>query len=149
MLPILVQALSGRCLSPLSGDRPMSRWTRSPGRLRRSSLRRSRLLLEVLENRTVPSFITAPFYPVGSSPEAIATGDFNADGNADLVVANYSDSTVTVLLGKGDGTLQPGQAFSVGSFASFPAALAVGDFNRDGKLDLAVANQLSNTSSNL
>jgi hypothetical protein len=46
-------------------------------------------------------------------------------------------STVSVLLGNGDGTLQPPQAFEAGSG---PHGIAVADLNRDGMLDLAVAN---------
>ena len=36
----------------------------------------------------------------------MAVGDFNGDGKADLAVANYSDNSVSVLLGNGDGTFQ-------------------------------------------
>jgi len=55
-------------------------------------------------------------------------------------VANQSNS-VGVLLGNGDGTFQPAVNFGVGSS---PASVAVGDFNGDGKADLAVANYGSN-----
>src|SRR5271165_891718 len=90
----------------------------------------------------------------GSSvPLSTVTGDFNRDGNPDLIVAfNQSDPTqpggIAVLLGKGDGTFQspsnitlPGPIIqqAVGSAAS--AALAVGDFNGDGKLDIVTAIQ--------
>ena len=42
-------------------------------------------------------------YTTGSYPRSVAVGDFNGDGEADLAVADYSDSTVSVLLGNGDG----------------------------------------------
>lgn len=73
-------------------------------------------------------------------------GDFNGDGKLDLVVANRSctnlpcgTSSVSVLLGNGDGTFKSHVDFSTGSGAS-SASVVVGDFNRDGRLDLAVAN---------
>ena len=87
------------------------------------------------------TFAPAPGSPagVGSSPYALAVGDFNGDGRLDLAVANVSDNTVTVLLGNGDGTFSPapGSPLAVGVS---PLSLAAGDFNGDGKLDLAVAN---------
>ena len=52
---------------------------------------------------------TAPFQPipVGSSPAAIVTGDFDGDGRPDLALTDARDDTVSVLLGNGDGTFQP------------------------------------------
>jgi FG-GAP-like repeat/FG-GAP repeat len=83
------------------------------------------------------SFGPATSYPVGSVPNAVATGDFNRDGKQDLVVANEgtSSDSVSVLLGNGDGTFQPAVSYPAGAN---PGAIAVGDFNKDGKQDLAV-----------
>src|SRR5205807_5346036 len=50
-------------------------------------------------------------------------------------------NSVSMLLGKGDGTFQTAMNFAVGTN---PSSVAVSDFNGDGKLDLAVANQGSN-----
>src|SRR5439155_1046926 len=67
----------------------------------------------------------------------------NGDGKADLVVASlFSSTSVAVLLGNGDGTFQAPLNFVAGSGSR---SVAVGDFNGDGKKDLAVANFDSDT----
>ena len=81
---------------------------------------------------------------VGNSPSFIAVGDFNDDGNLDLAVANYTDGTMTVLLGNGDGTFTAASGSPV-TVGSDPMSIAIGDFNGDGKLDLAVANYFDDT----
>src|SRR5262249_5856339 len=77
-----------------------------------------------------------------SSTDAVA-GDFNGDGRADLAVAGFdvftSASEVSVLLGNGDGTFPTPVQNAVGNG---PAAIVAGDFNGDGRVDLAVANSL-------
>jgi hypothetical protein len=74
----------------------------------------------------------------GATPDAIATADFNGDGNPDLAIVNHDDGTVTVFFGHPDGSLTKSADYAVGSG---PIAVAVGDFNGDGKPDLAVVNQ--------
>src|SRR5580698_6031442 len=79
----------------------------------------------------------------GSFPFGIAVGDFNEDGKLDLALANSNllsqqVSSLGVFLGNGDGTLQPMAGYQVGRT---PRAVVAGDFNGDGHLDLAVANQ--------
>ncbi len=90
-------------------------------------------------------FGAAPAYPCGGPyPYAVAVGDFNGDGKPDLAVANYYGNTVTVLSNSGNGEFAaPYMDFSTGG--SYPDSVAVGDFNGDGKLDLAVANFESDT----
>ncbi len=75
-------------------------------------------------------------YPAGKSPAGIAIGDFNKDGISDLVVANFSGSSISVLLGNKDGTFQA--AMEIPTAAS-PLSVAVADFNRDGNPDIALA----------
>jgi hypothetical protein len=77
-------------------------------------------------------------YPTGSNPAAIAAGDFNSDTRPDLVVANRGSATVSVLLGNGDGTFQSASSYGA-TFLHAPVSVAIGDFNEDGKADLAVA----------
>ncbi len=78
---------------------------------------------------------------VGSSPVHVSVGDFNGDGIPDLAVANSGSNTISILLGKGDGTFQPAVNYPVGPQ---PVSIVVGDFNKDGKADLAVALHGSN-----
>jgi len=101
--------------------------------------------LELLEDRCLLSFSPAVSYPVGLTPRDVQMADFNGDGKLDLAVVDFDGgtSTVNVLLGKpvglgnADGTFQPALTFATGTG---PQSLAVGDFNKDGKLDLATAN---------
>jgi len=72
---------------------------------------------------------------------SVAVGDFNFDGNSDLVAANNATNNVSLLLGNGDGTFGEATNLSVGSN---PRTVAVGDFNGDGNSDLATANPTSN-----
>ena len=77
----------------------------------------------------------------GSQPLAVAVGDFNGDGNLDLAVALGNQAAVAILLGNGDGTFQPPRIVpTAGSALYYPLALAVADFNHDGRLDIATAN---------
>jgi hypothetical protein len=76
-------------------------------------------------------------YPVPGGSFGLAVGDFNADGKIDIAVASNSgpDTSVSLLLGNGDGTFQPFIPFHVTGQAR---GLAVGDFMGNGSLDLVV-----------
>jgi Flp pilus assembly secretin CpaC len=80
---------------------------------------------------------------VGQQPSAIVTGDFNADGNLDFVVTNFTDNTFSLFLGNGDGTFKQatGSPLALPSAVAGPIAMTAVDFNSDGKLDLAIVNQ--------
>lgn len=90
------------------------------------------------------TFSAAVTYAAGANPWSIAVGDFNGDGKTDIVVGdnNYQNplnAAIGVLLGNGNGTFETPIEISSGGY--YPQTLAVGDFNGDGKLDLAVSNQ--------
>src|SRR5881397_804960 len=86
----------------------------------------------------------APFFSfhLGDAPVALAVGDVNGDGRADLVSANGRANTVSVLLGLGDGTFAPRLDFATGAG---PAAVAMGDLDGDGHPDVVTANSDGNS----
>src|SRR4249919_1023050 len=99
--------------------------------------------VETLERRLALSaavdFGPMKTYPAGPEPGPIVAADFNHDGRQDLAVAGASvtldaiGDTVRVLLGNGDGTFRPLNAEHLAG--PNVSQLAVGDFNRDGRLD--------------
>jgi hypothetical protein len=92
-------------------------------------------------------FSAAVMYDTGGyDPTAVAVADVNGDGKPDLIVANetsdpsagFAASTISVLLGNGDGTFQPAATYASGG--SYLKSLTVADVNHDGKLDILAAN---------
>jgi trimeric autotransporter adhesin len=74
------------------------------------------------------------------SADASIAGDFNGDGIPDIASASMSaNGTITILLGKGDGTFTAAPA-SINVVSNYHLTLAVADLNGDGKLDLILAN---------
>jgi hypothetical protein len=90
------------------------------------------------------TFQPPQFYDLAAPPTSLAVGDFNGDGKLDLALteSEYDTNNVSVLLGNGDGTFQPPVSYAVGKG---PNAIAVADFNGDGKADLAVVNSTWNS----
>jgi len=79
----------------------------------------------------------------GVNPCSIATADFNNDGKLDLVLID-NIGVFWFFLGNGDGTFQTAGVAPYYT-SSFPfGSIGIGDFNGDGKLDIAMANSGSN-----
>jgi hypothetical protein len=103
----------------------------------------------VLLNNGNGAFQPAVQYAAGPNPLSLGAGDFNGDGTMDLAVTNVCDvsqdnfncpsqqTTVTVLLGHGDGTFGSPASYQAGPS---PFNLAIHDFNSDGKSDIVVSN---------
>jgi hypothetical protein len=84
--------------------------------------------------------------PTTCVPVFVSTGDFNGDHKLDLIVTYSSGDCpyISIFLGNGDGTFQQSPINTPPSYGT--GAIAFGDFNRDGKLDLAVAEQFGTIS---
>lgn len=90
-------------------------------------------------------FSAADTYDPGvDSLSSIAVGDFNGDGNRDLVVAGYNGHRIHIMAGSGNGSLSLTNTYTTGTY---PVSVVTGDFNADGKLDLATANSGSSNAS--
>jgi FG-GAP-like repeat len=71
----------------------------------------------------------------GNDPVALAVGDLDGDGRADVVTLN-GDGTISVLLGQGDGTFLAAPSLASGAFKpnqGFFGSIALADLNGDGK----------------
>ena len=106
----------------------------------------------VLLGRGDGTFATAEDYAAGNpttgyviGPTSVALGDLNGDGVPDIVATGKDMvsagsgyvNTVNVLLGKGDGTFAARVVYGTGAG---PSAVALGDLNGDGKLDIVTTN---------
>ncbi|MDO9107184.1 MAG: FG-GAP-like repeat-containing protein [Methylovulum sp.] len=94
----------------------------------------------LLRNTTNTGFDPKIDYPIVQEAFSVSSGDFNNDGKTDLVVGSLSDPrTVSVLLRNSDNTGFEDNV-NIGGTVLFPISIKTGDFNNDGKDDVAVAN---------
>lgn len=73
---------------------------------------------------------------VGTTPQLIVAANLDGDSYPDLVVGNYGSNTITVFNNTGDRLSAP-----INTSVNHPNGMAVGDFNRDGKADIAVTSE--------
>jgi hypothetical protein len=84
----------------------------------------------------VPRFSLPLEQRVGSNPAGMVAGDLNRDGNADLATVDLESATVSVLLGRGDGSFRKRTAYKT---PRHPAKMTRADVDDDGDPDLITA----------
>ncbi|MFL5753125.1 MAG: T9SS type A sorting domain-containing protein [Bacteroidia bacterium] len=80
------------------------------------------------------SFVTD--YYTGTNPRFVLSGDYNSDGNPDIISSNQSGNNISLLINRGNGDFDTAGNFAVGTT---PYSLCTNDFNGDGFKDVAVA----------
>ncbi|CAF3849088.1 unnamed protein product [Adineta steineri] len=73
-----------------------------------------------------------------SDPYSLSVGDFNSDNHLDLVVTNSNWNNIGIMFGNGNASFEIQVTYSIGVFGD-PQTAVVGDFNNDGKSDIAFA----------
>jgi hypothetical protein len=93
-----------------------------------------------------PANLQVSFLTTGTNPDYVATADLNGDGFQDVIVANFTDGTLSIFLGVGDGTFDLPKTVTVGAG---PVWVATGNFHltsdTSNTVDILVANQNAGT----
>jgi hypothetical protein len=96
----------------------------------------------LLRNAQNTGFSTGPQLATGLTPAAIAVGDYNGDGLADLAIANRGGGSATILLQVAGGSFSSEAAVPVGAD---PVGIVAADFDGNGRADLALPNYTRGT----
>lgn len=126
-----------------AGDQPYALVTddfNGDGRADLATANSSSANVSVLLGSSTGIFSTAVNYSAGNNPYGITSADLDADGIKDLIVANYigtASNNVSILMGTGSGVF--GAPVNL-SADVFPHGVITGDFDGDGKLDIATSN---------
>ncbi|CAF1190976.1 unnamed protein product [Adineta steineri] len=85
--------------------------------------------------------VTQTQFSVGrdSHPTFVSSADFNSDQHLDIVVTKTNIDSIGIMIGFGNGSFYPEISYTFESQSS-PTCLCIGDFNNDGRSDLAVSN---------
>jgi hypothetical protein len=100
----------------------------------------------LIKNTSSGTFDIGPtFTATGTRPTALTLADVDKDGKDDLIVVNQGNETLSIFLSSAGGLLnalqQPTTTVSVSlNTGSQPIAITAADFNKDGNMDVAVAN---------
>jgi len=110
------------------------------------------LLNTTTTGATTPTFASIGDFTTGSTPVSVSIGDFNGDNKPDLAVANSGSGNVSILLNTTTYTTSIATTPTFATKVDFttgtkPYSVSIGDFNGDGKPDLAVANGGDDTAS--
>ncbi len=97
--------------------------------------------LHVLLGNGAGAFTTSAIFP---NVTTYLLGDFDGDGNTDIVIAGNFSPSFTVLLGSGDGTFRSGPVTQIPGVNPAVSLGTAADFNADGTLDLLAADTINN-----
>jgi len=92
----------------------------------------------VLRGQGDGSFVAAAQYKADAIPKGLTVGDFDGDADPDVVAANQLSGNVSFLKGNGRAGLNPRGAPTNTAAGTAPQKVASGDFNADGRRDLAL-----------
>ncbi len=114
------------------------------GRLDIAAVNKSAATVSVFLGRAAGGFSQPRDYPTGAGASSVVAADWNRDGHPDLALARQGSGATgaaDILLANADGSFRAPTSVPVGMA---PVAIDFGDFNKDGRRDLVVANGVSN-----